>query len=778
MEQLGSTTLAGPGAGTDDAGATSPFAGGLRPLVAEQEASTVPASWLTSPFSEGLTGGDEPGSEAAADALLAELEDEEFDEAVDALVDAAAARHLASTAAWSSEASAPTSAIGEVEAWLAGLAGEADRALGHLEEHFGDRTPESLLEGEVEAAVAEAVGAGIEAVGEDFVRSLVRKAGKLASGVMNVARRGLAVAARLLPLGKLFGILRQLVGPLLKRVLAVAVNRLPPQYRGLAAGLTKRLTGESAEGGAGVAAEDRPLGELFDAQLAEAALAGDEATAEHLVAEAGAWPSGEDEDVVAPLDGARARLAEQLAAAEDGAAPVAAVQQFIPVVMAALPLVRAGVRVVGRDKVVGFVADQVAHLIKGHVGPDATKGLSRAIADTGLRLLSLEAEPEGLLGAEALVSAVEDTVRSVAALPGESQDQPLRLAAEVQEAFAEAVTRHVPARLLRADLDAAEAAGGEEGEAGVWVLMPRGPSRTYRYRAYTRVRPVRLRRRVARAIVLRDGATLERRLLDRGVRAWPVDAEVHLYETVPGTHLGHIAGFEGEDPSAAGDAGELEELTTETAALLLGEPGLAEGPADELLVGGPRPLRVPGAPLGGRPPLRSRAGGLAPGRRLFRVVVRGAPPRRRRPRVLVRLDVTRAQPTLLLHLRLSEREAHALSGLLARRAHVQVVAAVRRLVRQLAAGPLPTRVQRVAGRAGVTLTPTQAATLARAIGERIVTGLASQLPTMAPALATAAKDPARGLTLSFQVPFADRAALAAGAPGAPTLTVRAGSHGA
>ena len=36
-------------------------------------------------------------------------------------------------------------------------------------------------------------------------------------------------------------------------------------------------------------------------------------------------------------------------------------------------------------------------------------------------------------------------------------------------------------------------------------------------------------------------------LLDRGVNGWPVNAEVHLYETLPNTtHLGHIAQFEGE----------------------------------------------------------------------------------------------------------------------------------------------------------------------------------------------------------------------------------------
>jgi hypothetical protein len=70
----------------------------------------------------------------------------------------------------------------------------------------------------------------------------------------------------------------------------------------------------------------------------------------------------------------------------------------------------------------------------------------------------------------------------------------------------------------------------------------------------------------------------------------------------------------------------------------------------------------------------------------------------------------------------------------------------------------------------------QAKVLAVAVGERMVAAIAAQLRTLGPSLATAARDPAPGLTITFEFGFADRAALTAGHPDAPAITVRPGRH--
>src|SRR5205823_2726939 len=141
-------------------------------------------------------------------------------------------------------------------------------------------------------------------------------------------------------------------------------------------------------------------------------------------------------------------------------------------------------------------------------------------------------------------------------------------------AFVEAAERHIPRRLLSKRLPAIETADGR----GVWVYMPRVTRPCYRYKKYTHVFRVPISRTTARAIRFPAGDTLERRLLDAGARVWPVESEVHLFETLPGTQLGHLAAFEAELPAAesAQATAEFEEFTPEVASMLVNEPGLGK----------------------------------------------------------------------------------------------------------------------------------------------------------------------------------------------------------
>jgi hypothetical protein len=776
----------------------SPFAGGG--LVMEAAATAVraptPSSWLASPFAEGLAGPSEPGEQEFVEAILGELEDEAFDEALEALVDEVAARHVTATTSWSSDREAPNLAEAEAEAWIGRLADQADQLFSHLEVEFAERMADSVTDEEIAAALGPFGSENVvDSASEQFLKSLVDKARRAAGVVAGAAKRGLSALGRMLPLGRLFGLLRRLVRPLLTRVLRTALNRLPATLRGPASELARRLAGRvgqttttattataataaataaTAAATADASAADpsaqdpaasagSELAAEFDRLAAEAIAAPNDAVVDQLEAEATDHLTEADIDVVSELDTARARLATQLAEADPGQPPVAEVEQFIPAVMAALPLVRMGIRVAGRDKVVRFLADRLANLIKGHIGAQAARTLAPPVADIGLRLLSLESEtPEGL-GAEALVSVVEDTVREVASLPPASLEEPLRVEAELQEAFADAAARYLPRERLRPDLPTFETSD-VSGESGVWVLMPRAARPCFRYRKYSRVYRVPIRRAQARAIVLSDEDTLEQRLLDAGVNRWPVEAEVHVYEAVPGTHLGHIAAFEAEveaeadDRTGGSDASrlatdEFEELTPATAALLLGEAGLGH--------------RVAG-------PTRSR--GLPPGRRLFRIVIPGTRVRRRRRRFLVRLDVGGPKPVLRVHLRLGEREAYVVAERLAAKAHAQVVAMVRALLGPFMQRRLAIRLVRQARRTGAPLPHERAQALAAHLAETMIATVAKQLSAAgaAAALANAARDPASGLTLTFAYQFADRAAIAAGKPDEPTLTIRPG----
>jgi hypothetical protein len=761
---------------------SSPFAGADLTATAEAgpaSAASV-ASALTTPFSEALASLAESDLEAEAfAALTSEFEDEEFTEALEALVSEAAARHLASTGSWSQESGAMQLAHTEVEQWLATVGAEADRQLAELEAHFGDRPVDSVSESEIDAFG----GSGAERATldsplnaqEQFFKKLLDKAKKVVKGAVKLAKKGIKAAAKLLPTGKIFAALRKLVGPLLKRVLAKAIGKLPEPLRpaarrlagrlqgaasgavGAAAGAVGAATGAASGTGDDAAAAAVPadgsgseaLSASFDEALAEAVLAPNEAAAaealEAFEAEAAAVASSESS--VEALDLARHRLARQLAEAQPGQPPVAEMEEFIPVVMAAMPLIKLGVKVIGRDRVVKFVAGLLANLIKPMIGPEIAAPLSRQIADAGLGLLGLEAEAarDGTLGAEALVAAAEDTIREVLSLPAASLRQELLVEAAVEEAFEEAAQRHFPPQVLRPDLAQAE----RDGERGIWVALPRSTNPHLRYRKYSVVHPLRITRPLAQAVVFAEGDTLEERLLDEGTTTWPVQAELHTYELLPGGDVGHLAAFELEGESYADGALEFDELEDE------------------------RPLR-PAA--GGVPrPGGAWRGRGHPGRRVVRLHVRGRR-LRRRPRFALRLDVTSASPQLVLHLLISERVAHQMAGDLEQKRHAQVVAAVRRLVGEPRQKAIAARLQRMLARQGITLPEGGGAKLAAALAQAVERVTAAQLPEAAATLASAAKDPAAGATLSFTFPFADRAALGRGEPGEPTMQIRAGMH--
>jgi len=732
---------------------TSPFAparlAGSDPAT-EAESYVAPTTMISSPFAEALASYDESQLEAETfEALRAEFEDEDFVPALQALADEVAGRHLSGAGTWSESEQGMQLSAAEAEQWMEAVADRSDRLLAELEMHFGQRPVESLADGEIEAV------AGLSALDgqEQFVGKLIGKVVKVAKGVGKVLGK--------LALGPLFLVLRKLVRPLLSRVLQRAIGKLPPDQRPAAEKLRGRFGGKSpdkaakpdkpaeptaptpdsptadtAAPAAAAAAEPtaQTLAEDFDAQLAEVLLTGHEGAADQLLAryEAEAAPTTAAGPYAA-LDAGRQRLTQQLIAADPARPPTAELEEFIPVVMAAMKVIKLGVKVIGRPKVVGFIAKLLAKLIQGMVGEPAARTLSQHIASAGLRLLGLEAErSDPALGAEALVAATEDAVREVLSMPAESLDNELLLEAAIQEAFEAAAIRHFPAELLRPELT--EASETEEGERGIWIMFPRAARPHYRYKKYTVIRPVQITRSLARSVILTDGETLEDRLLDAGSRGWPVTAETHYYQLLPGAELGHLAAYEMPGQPYAEAAQQFEQV--------------------------PRPLAHPAHP---------------PQRTVVKLVVPGLALRPHSP-FSVRLDLTGPRPRLRLHLHFGERAAHELADDLAKHRLAQVVGTVRRHVGGPVREALAERLLRKLGKHGITLAEGRSRALAAELGEAVVRAVASHLVRAAAALSTAAKDPAAGVTMSFAFGFADLAALRHGRAGAPEVSVHPGVH--
>ncbi|MHA7209547.1 hypothetical protein [Arthrobacter sp. MDT1-65] len=727
-------------------------------------APTAFSEGLASPFSEAAGALSEGELEnEAVEALLGELEDEEFTAALEALTQEAVARHAQALSGWSQEvAGTPSLAVTEVAQWLESVAQEAGHRLQTIAERFGNRTVDSLDESEFEVFEADLSESArptspLDAQ-EDFLKKLVSKVSKIGRGVARMAGKGLSALSRFLPIGKLINAVRRLVRPLLQKVLARAIGHLPAALQPAARQLAQKFRGEVeafeplsfGEFEAGLAAET--LTDEFDRRLVSHLLASDEVTAEAEVAEyeaaAEQQAAERSGDRVAALDAARQELATYFGQAEHQADPNAQMQQFIPAV---LPLVKLGISVVGRQRVVTLVAKLIARLIQPMVGHALAPVLSKHLASSGLALVGLEAEAAmetSTLGSDALVSVVEDTVREVFASEPEVLENDLLAAGIVQEAFAEAVTRHLPAEVLKAELrDEAEA----EDERGVWVMMPRGGGAPYRFRVYSQRIPILLHRAAARHILLGDGETLEDRLLEAGVNTFPAPLEVEAYEMLPGGEVGHIVG------AAIGESfpGEAGVLATEFEAL-------DEAPRLNVLL----PSRVAGASAPGQ---RGRL------RRYLRIRSGGLPLRRHSP-LSVRLDLTAPKPVLTVRVMLGERRAHLVATQLDRREYVPVIATFQKWIRGPMRPVLGRRLFRVLTRRGVTVTNAATTRQADRLVDAVAQAFSAGIVPAAARLAAAAKDPRAGVTVAFAFTFPSRDAIITGHPGKPVMSVTAGWH--
>ena len=480
----------------------------------------------------------------------------------------------------------------------------------------------------------------------------------------------------------------------------------------------------------------------FDNQLLSLYLASD---SEDVVADEVDDESYDQEqaaDLVAELDDARARLATQLSEHTGSEPPVAEIEQFVPAVLAIRPLLKLGLTVTGaREKLINLIASPLAKLIKDMIGPAAaatiaraagqepSRMIARAAVNVGFSALGLESAPgqdENVAG-EALASAIENTILQVAdELDEAAMSDPLQVSAAVQQAFAESAAAYLPDKLLRADLPERETS--EEG--GFWVMMPRSNRPRYRFRKYTRVFAVPIPRQVARSVRWSDGGTLESYLLDRGVNEWPVQAEIDLYETMPGTLPGHFTRDETLPADEHASADEYQPLTKRTAGVLLGEPALGRGRAPGVRAGAYRPR---------------------PGQRFYRVRVGKMPARRGRgPRRLVSVHWDPNVKRMRISVRLSERRARALQARLQRAAPSgqRDLPGVLNALRQVALPRLPYRIARRLVSSSVVKDPATAAQLGAAMTAAATTGIATFLAQRGAQLAAAVADPAEGVTIT------------------------------
>jgi hypothetical protein len=563
----------------------------------DKEASMTSSVWhqLETPFVSQLeteTGeGENPQAELYAQ-LLAELHDEEFGEVISELVQEASGVYETQVVQEYGDSAAQREAAQEaVRDYLQPLVHLTDELLETIGQEMSQHNLGEMSEQQLDEVfeLLEPKRNDLSPAFEGFLKGIWKKVKSAAKTVANVAKKGLKVAMTMATggLNLILPKIKRLIMPLLRRVLQAAIGKLPESLRPAASQLATKLFGsaempetttEMQEETTG--AETQDIQREMDVRLLNSLVAESMEESEAALGEYQEIQETVGENDFDALQNARARFVGRITEMQQGEDAKPAMEEFIPAI---LPALKIGIGLIGRHRVVNFLAGLLAKLVGRFVGPDVARPLSRAIVDTGLKLIALELteQSEERVAGNAIAATVEETIQQIATLPEYVLEDQELLEAHTLEAFEQAAAANFPAEVIKPELR-------ESTVNGAWVLMPANGIRKF-YKKFTVVFDKVLSPQTVSKITTFGGRSLMTVLRDQ-LNLDPAReyrARVHLYEAIPGTWLSRISAMEKNvrglgSPSKAAWS-QIHPLTREAASALLGEPGLGRDAAERFL---------------------------------------------------------------------------------------------------------------------------------------------------------------------------------------------------
>ena len=422
------------------------------------------------------------------------------------------------------EAGSGASAEQFLQEWAEPVRRQAETMLENVAQAISERDPASMSESELDQLFErfEPRDTGLEAHFENFLGGLWNKAKSFAKKAIDIAQKGIMAIPGL---SGAISKLKELVKPLLDRVLRTAIDKLPAPLRPVAQQLAQRLLGLTAQEADNEGFEAAPAApdisavqEQFDLEAATLLFVPD-VSEQELASEALYSGDGEDSAPMAALHEARAKLADDLQA---GVAPEQALEQFIPIVMGVLPIARTVIGVIGRKRVVDFLAKFLATYITPYVARRRRRSSRRRSSTPGCacsrwrrrsRKTARASRPRRLRRrSRTLCGAWPSSTRR----PSRS---PRSLEAAVTEAFHEAAAENFPPATIVPELH-------EAPLRATWVPMPTGRRRKY-CKKYTQVFDVEITPQIAATVTTFGGTKLAAVLKDQLGVTPPVRARVH-----------------------------------------------------------------------------------------------------------------------------------------------------------------------------------------------------------------------------------------------------------
>ena len=418
-------------------------------------------------------------------------------------------------------------------------------------------------------------------VQEQFFGALFNKVKSVVKKGINLAKKGISAVSKLMPINVVLGKLKGLVKPLLDKVLRFAIGKLPKNLQPHARNLAKKLLNLETTGEIPATAELESIQYELDTHIAQLVFTPSDQEADQLVMEYESSSDVAEREAtyetaslnIFPLDVARQQFVNELKNLQPGQSAAPAIEQFLPAAILALqPVIKIAISIIGRDKVIDFLANLLAQLVSKYVPSEIAKPLASKIIDVGMSVIGFETYETNRadVAYEAIANTISDTVRNMGGLNETVLNDEEALAEVTLEAFETAVGNNFPAQYVRENLRTSST-------NGVWVLKPRQGA--HKYKKFSQVFNVTIDPPTARALKTFRGIPLANFLKDKlGLDpSKPIQARVHLFEAIDGSWLSHISKHEklpGLSSIKRQSYVQFHPLTTNAASLLLKEPGL------------------------------------------------------------------------------------------------------------------------------------------------------------------------------------------------------------
>jgi hypothetical protein len=547
--------------------------------------------------------------------LLAELHDHEFDKSVYEMV--AELEELFTSETPYTNTNVAYFTQQQAQEYFQPLVAETGRMLDEAGVRFSGNSLADINEAEIEHFFNEweMTRADMSPAQEQFFGKLLNKVKSVVSTGINIAKKvgGAAVSAAGAVgkfvgnkvLGPVLGKLKGILPALLKRVLQFALGKIPIALRPYAKMLAKKFlnldletaayenayefTSESAYETAFEADHEADhefempttvnIAEIqseLDNHIAHLVFSETEAEAETIVANytaTGETMSGETYETgnqgTNSIDAARQQFINELQNLKPGESAAPAIERFLPAIY---PIVKGVITIIGRDRVINFLAGLLAKLVSNFVPPEISKPLAASIIDIGARVFGFETNETGKtdLAYEAIANTIQETVQNLTGLSEALAADHETAIAQVLESFEMAAANNFPAQYIKGGLR-------PSSQNGLWILRPRAGGKSF-YKKYSKVFDVTIDPQTAKNIATFRDLPLASFLKDKlGIDTTkPIQARVHLYELIEGSMLHRVSrtekvyGLNGEPGAWV----QFHPLGTKTAGLLLKEPGL------------------------------------------------------------------------------------------------------------------------------------------------------------------------------------------------------------